>query len=164
MCASSLDGKIARDSKDPIDWTSKDDKNHFARETKKAGVILMGKNTFDAIGRPLPGRLNIVFTSKAKDLKSDVGKLEFADSSPESVLKDLEFRKFKNCFLIGGSKLNTYFLNQDLIDEIWLTIEGVILGNGIGLFGDTKFVDNLKLLSSSRLGEKSVLLKYRLKK
>jgi dihydrofolate reductase len=175
--AISIDGRTAKGTKDPIDWTSKEDKKFFAEETKKAGVVIMGSNTFKAIGKTLSGRLNIVFSSKAKSYKSTLGILEFTNQKPEVVLKDLKKRGFEKVMLIGGSTLNTSFfmliggstlntsfLKKDLIDEIWLTIEPVLLGEGLSLFKNTEYSGKIKLISVNRLGDKSVVLKYNLRK
>lgn len=163
MCAMSLDGKIARNKNDPVDWTSKEDKRFFMSQTKKAGVVLMGRNTFDSIGRVLPDRLNIVFTTHTKKFISQTGKIEFTKEKPEKIIKKLKKRGYKKIMLIGGSELNTYLLNNNLIDEIWLTVESVILGSGVSLFGDVNFTRKVKLATINKLGKRSVLLKYKLK-
>ncbi|OGM21680.1 hypothetical protein A2863_04800 [Candidatus Woesebacteria bacterium RIFCSPHIGHO2_01_FULL_38_9b] len=165
ITAMSMDGKIARGVDDPIDWTSKEDKKFFAKESKKAGVILMGRKTHAAIGRVLPDRLNIVFTKNPKKYNSYnyKGNLEFTNKSPEIVLKDLKKRGFKLVILIGGSTLNAEFLKRGLIDEIWITIEGIIFGEGIPLFAKGKFKVLTELISCDKLGTSGVLFKYKLK-
>jgi len=42
-------------------WHYSEDLKHFKRTTL-GGVMIMGRKTFDAIGRPLPGRRSIVVT------------------------------------------------------------------------------------------------------
>ena len=76
VMAMTLDGKIARDSLEPVDWTGKADKQYFVQVTRKAGVVIMGSRTFDTIGKPLPGRKNIVMT-RNKDRKSQAKNLVF---------------------------------------------------------------------------------------
>lgn len=63
IVAISVDGFIAQDA-DQIStaWTSPEDKQFFRERTKQAGVIVMGRKTFETIGRPLPGRINIVLS------------------------------------------------------------------------------------------------------
>lgn len=162
ICVSSLDGKIARGPKDSIDWTSKEDRKFFSEETKKAGVIVIGSNTFENIGRALPGRLNVVYTSDPKKKKSEPGVLEFTKENPKKLLKSLEKRKFRKVFIAGGATVNALFLKNKLVDEIWLTIEGIIFGKGISLFGDGDFNFEAKLVSSQKLGRNGILLKYKL--
>lgn len=162
ICVSSIDGKIAKSAKDDISWTSKEDRQFFAEETKKAKVIIMGSATHKNIGKALPGRLNIVYTRKPESKKSDPGVLEFTNKSPKLLLKNLEKRKFKKVFIIGGSTINSLFLKNKLVDEVWLTIEGVILGAGLTLFDNADYSFKAKLVSSQRLGKSGILLKYKL--
>ncbi|MEK7152944.1 MAG: dihydrofolate reductase, partial [Patescibacteria group bacterium] len=61
------DGFIGRDASHLSDWTSPEDKKLFIRLTKEAGVMVMGSRTFATIGRALPGRKTIVYTSKPED-------------------------------------------------------------------------------------------------
>lgn len=44
-----------------LPWDLPDDLQHFKRTTMGRPII-MGRKTFESIGRPLPGRLNIVLT------------------------------------------------------------------------------------------------------
>jgi len=45
-------------------WHFSEDLKHFKRTTI-GGVMIMGRKTFDSIGRPLPGRRSIVITRSA---------------------------------------------------------------------------------------------------
>ena len=53
------DGVIGRDGVMP--WNLPADLAHFKRSTMGCPII-MGRKTYEAIGRPLPGRLNVVLT------------------------------------------------------------------------------------------------------
>ena len=77
FCAITVDGKIARTDNEIVNWTSGEDKKLFATETKKAGVIIMGNNTFKTFGRPLKERLNIVLTKNVKKYKNEKGILAY---------------------------------------------------------------------------------------
>jgi len=68
ITAISADGFIARDSHHPAVWTSKEDKKRFVEITKRAGVVIMGLNTFRTLPKPLKDRLNIVYS-----LNKDIG-------------------------------------------------------------------------------------------
>lgn len=61
LMAITLDGKIAKHTNQLAAWTSRADKKIFVSETKKAGVIIMGRTTYDTIGRPLPGRFKYCY-------------------------------------------------------------------------------------------------------
>ena len=59
IVATDLDGVIGRDNQLP--WHLPADLRHFKRLTMGKPMI-MGRRTFESIGRPLPGRTNIVLT------------------------------------------------------------------------------------------------------
>mgnify|MGYP001619326673 CR=1 FL=1 len=161
-CAVTLNGKIAKGQSDSIDWTTKEDKKLFAVETKKAGVVVMGHNTFRSIGQPLKDRLNVVLTSKNKDSENLPGLLEYTSQKPEQILETLKGRGFKKVFVIGGSVINTLFLKENLVDEVWITLAPRIFGYGINLVSDEHLEKKLNLLSVEKLKEDLLLLKYKL--
>ena len=185
MMAMTADGKIAKTSDHFPDWTSKEDKKYFFETTKKHGVVLMGEKTFftlspkpknntsdmankngnnsgsfgegQAFPKPLPGRLNVVFTLEKNPRKQE--DVKWVSGEPEKVLEDLEKMGYQSAILGGGAYLNTQFLKKKLIDEIWLTIEPKIFGDGLGIFsGD--FDQDLKLISFEKINENSVVVKY----
>jgi dihydrofolate reductase len=88
MMAMTLDGKIARDEKQLANWTSSADKKLFVEVSKECGVIMMGENTFRTFPKPLPGRLNVVFSyNPGEDIE---GSLLWVQGDPKQILKDLE--------------------------------------------------------------------------
>lgn len=160
ICAVTLDGKIARGLNDPIDWTPKADKEMFARETKKAGVVIMGHNTFNSIGRPLKERLNVVLSRELKNKVNQIGVLEYTDRPAKKLLENLRRRGFRKVFVIGGSRVNSLFLRAGLVDEIWLTLAPKIFGKGVGLFGSDLPEINLRLLSTRKTADGFIFLRY----
>jgi len=158
MMAVTADGKIAKSSDHFPDWTSKEDKKLFAEISKKYGVVIMGDKTFFTFPKPLPGRLNVVFTLLKKPPK--MKNVMWVGGNPKTVLKKLEKMGYKSAILGGGAYLNTQFLKKKLIDEIWLTIEPKIFGEGLGVFGGDFEVD-LKLTGVKKLNNNSILIKYK---
>lgn len=159
VMALTADGKIAKDSDHFPDWTGKADKKLFVSITKRAGVLIMGSKTFDTIGKPLPGRLNIVMT-RNKDRQSDWDNLIYTDAPPQALLSDLEKRGYSEVILAGGRTINDIFGRENLIDEIDLTIAPKIFGSGMSLFSRKLELD-LELLHFSELEPNVVYLKYR---
>jgi len=157
MMAMTADGKIAKTSDHFPDWTSKEDKKYFFETTKKHGVVLMGEKTFYTFPKPLPGRLNVVFTLEKNP--PEIENVKWVSGEPEKVLEELENMGYKSAVLGGGAFLNSQFLKKGLIDEIWLTIEPKIFGDGLGVFGGD-FDQNLKLISVEKINENSVVVKY----
>ncbi|MCX6807999.1 MAG: dihydrofolate reductase family protein [Patescibacteria group bacterium] len=161
ISAITIDGKIAKKHIEKVNWTGKADKTLFNTITKKAGVVIMGNNTFKSLGsKPLSNRLNIVLTRKPH--KSLLPNLKFTDSNPQKILQNLQDQGFKTVFIIGGAQINTLFARANLIDEIWLTTVPIIFGNGLSLFcQDLKF---LAVLHSKKTLGKNTLTHYLLKK
>jgi dihydrofolate reductase len=92
-----------------LPWDIPEDLARFKRLTMGHAVV-MGRRTYEAIGRPLPGRRNAVVTSHP------LPGIEMYDSV-EGVLSALAGESL--VFVIGGSSLFTIFLPR--ADLLYLT-------------------------------------------
>lgn len=158
LAAMTIDGKIARDHHELTSWTSREDKRLFVQVTREAGVVIMGRATFETLPAPLPGRLNVVLTSRT-DLPAREG-LEFTAEPPERVLARLAERGYQLAVVAGGARVYRAFLAAGLVDELWLTVEPLAFGHGVSLLGDDPLPLRLALLECRRLGDHAVLLRY----
>ena len=101
IAAFAEEGVIGKDGKIP--WTLKEDLKHFRNKTEGCSVV-MGRKTYESIGRPLPNRLNIVMTKNpkmlegVKEVSSRKEALEIASSYSNEV------------FIIGGEIIYEEFL------------------------------------------------------
>ncbi len=153
------DGKIGKNSHHFPDWTSLEDKKFFAQISQKHQVVIMGDKTFFTLPAPLPGRLNVVFTlEKNPKAKENV---KWVTGEPKNVLAELEKMGYKSAILGGGAYLNSLFLKQQLIDEMIITIEPKIFGQGLSLFAQA-FDINLKLKEIQKLNSNSFFVHYQL--
>jgi len=161
--AVTTDGIIAKTSSDnPVKWTSKEDTKLFVKTSKEAGVIIMGQNTFDTFGSPLPNRLNIVLT---KETRNDIpDSLEHKEGDPKKILDDLADRGFEMVLICGGTFVNSLFLKYNLIDEIQITIEPKLFGSGLRLFDGIDVDLDLDLVEINKINENSINLLYKVKK
>jgi dihydrofolate reductase len=158
LMAMTLDGKIAKTDSHFPDWTSKEDKKIFQKTSKEAGVVIMGDKTFFTFPAPLKERLNVVFT--LEENPKPIEGVKWVKGEPEAVLKELESMGHESAILGGGALINGLFLERKLINEIWITIEPKIFGDGISLFkGD--FDMDLELLDVEKINASSVVLKYK---
>ena len=107
------DGEIGLNGGLP--WQSKGDMQHFKNLTS-GHCILMGMNTYNSIGRPLPKRTNIVITSKNIQLE---GCEVF--HSVEDGIKFAAAHGDNELFIIGGLSIYKYCQEKGLIDRIYLT-------------------------------------------
>ena len=159
LMAQTLDGKIAKFADHFPDWTGKADKQLFVRETRRAGAIIMGSKTYDTIGKPLPGRTNIVMTRNLNRV-SQYDNLVFSQLSPQAILNQLEEDGFKQAILAGGALINTLFAKAGLIDEILVTITPMIFGTGIPMF-EEGVGGELSLLRVTQIDAERVCLHYK---
>lgn len=167
IAAITLDGKIAKHPGHDVDWTSKQDKQFFRAETKKAGAVIFGSSTYDTIGRPMPDRLNIVMTRTPEKYAAveKPGLLEFSADLPRAILGRLEERGFKSVVIGGGSVIYSFFLKDKLVDEIYLTIAPKIFGAGIALFQQMDIPEvDCELMSCTKLTKNEVLVRYKIMK
>lgn len=115
--------------KGDLPWHIPVDLKRFKQYTLGYPVI-MGRNTFESIvkriAKPLPGRKNIVLSSR-KDLGfSDVHVFDSFDSAMKEAQKEGK----EKVFIIGGGKVYSEAFNRDLIDTIYLTrIHGTFEGD-----------------------------------
>lgn len=164
LAALTLDGKLARSPSHFVDWTSKEDKKLFYATTKRAGVLVIGDNTYKTFPTPLPGRLHVVLTYNLAGKENIPGVVEFTSDPPAKILADLEARGYEEVVIGGGAQTNALFLQNDLVDEIWLTIEPVIFGIGLELFHGATTGRRATLTHVERLNEEgSVHLRYSLR-
>lgn len=159
IAAISADGYIGTSSDHFADWTSKEDKKLFVELTKQAGVIVVGRNTYETIGKALPGRLNIVYTSKPLD-NSDI---QTTQEPPKELVNRLEKEGYDQLALCGGRSIYDLFLKEGLVDEIYLTIEPKLFGSGITLSKLPLELD-LELIESKKLNNDTLNLHYKVLK
>ncbi|MES2059949.1 MAG: dihydrofolate reductase family protein [Patescibacteria group bacterium] len=156
IAAETLDGFIAKDSgHSPFLWTSKEDKQHFVEQTRRAGVVVMGSTTFKTLPRPMKERVNIVY-SKSQNFEG----AETTQDDPITLIKKLEERGFKEVAICGGSSIYTMFLKAGIVDEIYMTIEPVIFGSGMSLLTEDINVQ-LKLEESHTTEHGTIFTKYK---
>lgn len=133
-------------------WNIPEDLAHFKKITMGKAIV-MGSNTYESIGRPLPGRQNVVLTRNPSKYKNQDVK------TVSSVQDVLDLSKETQVVIIGGDSVYKTFL--EYTDILYVTeIEKEF-------DGDTYFptISSEWELTSSNEGEKSSEnLKYFFKK
>jgi dihydrofolate reductase len=158
MMAITADGMIARNDAHFPDWTCSADKKLFKRLTQQAGVVIFGSRTYDTIGRPLPGRLNVIMTRHPERYEPSEGLL-FHSDTPERLLEQLSRMGHEQVILAGGGVINTLFVKARLVDELLLTISPKLFGQGLPLFTEKLDLD-LKLIHLEQLETDTLLIRY----
>jgi dihydrofolate reductase len=93
-------------------WYLPEDLRRF-RQLTLGHVVIMGRKTFESIGKPLPGRHNIVITRSREWVRSGCK----AVRSMEAAIAALE--PGQDAFVIGGAEI--YALALSLAGRIYLT-------------------------------------------
>ena len=86
----------------------------FFKRTTMGKPMIMGRKTFDSIGRPLPGRQNIVIT---RDSTFSAQGCDIANSIEEAM--SLVSEEKQEAMLIGGASLYLQMLEQ--ADTLYIT-------------------------------------------
>lgn len=118
IVARARNGVIGRDNTLP--WRLPEDLAHFKRTTMGAPIV-MGRKTYESIGRPLPGRRNIVVTRSAK---LALPGCEIAHSLEDAQRLCIGVEQI---FLIGGAQLYADALpsaDRLIVTEIDADFEG----------------------------------------
>ena len=97
--------------KNSLLWHISEDLRNFKRITSGHPVI-MGRNTFESLGRPLPNRQNVVISRTIQNIEGCmvVGSLEKAIAL---------FPADEEVFIIGGAQI--YALALEAADRLYLT-------------------------------------------
>ncbi len=98
IAAVAQNGVIGRDNDLP--WKIRDDMRFFVKTTK-GHVVIMGRLNFDAMGRPLPHRRNIVVSRNA-DYRAEGAEVM---TSIEAALRAAEASGEEEAFVIGGAQI-----------------------------------------------------------
>lgn len=99
--------------KNKMPWHLPADLAWFKKNTLNKPIV-MGRNTYNSIGRPLPNRRNLVLTRK---IAHSIEGCELFDS-PEAVLADVSDEA--ESMIIGGAQLYRAFL--PMANRLYLTL------------------------------------------
>ncbi|WP_445400711.1 type 3 dihydrofolate reductase [Zobellella sp. An-6] len=122
IVAMTREGVIGKDNGMP--WHLPADLAYFKRTTLGKPVV-MGRNTFESIGRPLPGRRNLILSRSLSEAPAGTELV----GSPAAVLELLA--ETEEVMIIGGGQLYAAFL--PLASRLYLTRIDA------SLEGDTRF-------------------------
>src|ERR1700746_516645 len=134
----SLDGDIAR-LDGSLDFLHLRPSNYsMASFFKTIDVGLMGRKTYQTGVRMAGGRFEshglrcYIFSRSLPEGERD-GAI-FVREELKTFVEELRQKKGKDIWLIGGGELTREFLKDDLLDELYLGIRPVLIGDGIPLF------------------------------
>ncbi len=140
---------IGKDGKLP--WHYSTDLKFF-KETTTGNAVVMGLNTWNSIGRPLPNRLNLVLSTTGNiEPQPNVLLLR----SKQNVLALADYLKC-DIYIMGGAK--TYDTFADEIEKWIVTHVPVAVGDA-DVFMPSEFLYEFEATNQKELGE-GLVVKY----
>ena len=175
-----LDGFVAGPNGE-MDWINIGDEifDYAGRQTDSADTAMYGKNTFlmmngywpTAANQPNASKHDIqhsnwynqvekVVLSKTLNEK-DYPEIKVIRNNPETEINKLKQKPGKNILIFGSADAVHSLMSLNLIDDYWLMINPVIIGQGIPLFKGIKKKTNVKLNEGKVLTSGVVCLHYK---
>lgn len=163
--AMSLDGFIAKRD-DDISFLSQVEKEGedygFAKFLETVDTIIVGRKTYDkilsmGIEWPYGSREVYILTRSAKP---DSGTLHFYNGNLTDLISGIQSQEGKHIYCDGGAETIHHLLQEDLIDEMIISIIPHLLGDGISLFKSGLQEKNLRLARADSFEKGLVQLHY----
>ena len=110
-----------------LPWHMPADLKYFKEKTL-GHYVLMGRKSFDSVGRPLPGRTNIVVTRNKYFHHSGI---HIVHSLSDGLLMAQE-AGIEELFILGGS--NIYFQTESLWHKLYITKIDTVIENATAFF------------------------------
>ena len=101
--------------KNSLPWKLANDFKYFKNKTWGMPVI-MGRNTYESLQKDLPGRINIVVTTKDDWHPDNI----FITHTIDEAIEKAKESDAKEIFIIGGGKIFKETIN--IVDRIYLTL------------------------------------------
>lgn len=129
--AVSLDGYIEGPNKE-YDWCPPPTEEGMKKFLDGIDAIFMGRKSYEMAGNSMfPDKKCYVFSNTMEKVEGDA---RIIGGKIDNEVKKIREQPGKNIWLFGGANLTTYFINNNLVDEMWLGLIPVVLGAGTPLF------------------------------
>jgi dihydrofolate reductase len=163
-----LDGYLARpdDSIDYLEMTKEGGRDLTALFAS-ADTVVMGRKTYQVSLKlsggsyQAPGPKTETFVFSRTQPPGERSGVIFTRQSPTGWLKRLRARRGKHILHMGGGELARSFLQADLIDELFLGIVPILLGNGIPFFPASFPQRDFNLIENKTYSKSQICLTYR---
>ncbi|HEY0780809.1 MAG TPA: dihydrofolate reductase family protein, partial [Thermoanaerobaculia bacterium] len=132
----SLDGYIAR-LDGSVDFLFMPKDYSMAPFFATVDTLIMGRKTYDdalRMGGSFDGSMSAYVLSRSLPSGDRPGGVVITGEAPADLVRRLRRRRGKDLWMMGGGVLARDFLAADLVDELYLGIVPVLLGEGLPLF------------------------------
>jgi dihydrofolate reductase len=175
----SLDG-FTTNSKGKIDWIKIDEEmfDYAGKRANEADTALYGRGTFEIMESYWPTAAEQPDATKhdiehsawynsvhkviaSKLLKgADFNNVTIISKNLPAEIRKLKNEKGKEIIMFGSPTLARTLMEENLIDDYWIFVNPILLGQGIPLFKDLSHEIKLKLLLSETFASGVVCLHY----
>lgn len=135
---------------------------------KKTGNVIVGRKAYDILSKKTDlfkkEDPRIFVISKNTSLISDNIRLHYVNFSPKRIIEFIEEDDYDKTLILGGSKTASLFLKENLVDEIYVNIEPLLLGNGVKFFCEYPLEKRLELISTNKISNNVIQLHYKVLK
>lgn len=169
--AISMDGYIAQDN-DDLSFLSLVDKEGedygYADFTADVDTIILGRKTYDYVLKAIGptfydnGKRDIYVITRSE--RASEGRVRFFNGAPKDLILQLRSTTGKKIFCDGGAEVIDNLLQNDLIDEMTISIIPILLGGGVRLFKDNRPEQLYEFINSHSYDTGLVKLFYRRKR
>ena len=164
--AASLNGKITKGlDKDVEKWTSSEDQEHLENIRRDVDVLIRSGVTYEIAKDKIEqakDRLHIIITRDSEKFENEQkdGFLEFVTGDLKEIKENLANRGYKNALLSAGSGLAAAFMKERLIDELIITYEPKVFGQGKPMFNDFEGNLDLKLAKLKQANDRGTIIAF----
>lgn len=163
--AMSLDGYIAKQDDDISFLTAVEQEGEdygYSKFIETIDAVILGRKTYDkilAMGSDWPyGDRKVYVLTRTP--KPDSGNIQFYSGSLTELISTLKSEEGKHIYCDGGAETVHQLLQEDLIDELTISIIPVFLGDGIRLFKGGLQELKLQLISVKSFEKGLVQMRY----
>lgn len=141
--ATSLDGFIAKPNDDLsfLKLVEKENEDYgYSKFTSTIDTIIIGRKTYDWVHREIGtshydnGERDVYVITRTE--RPSVGKIKFYTGSLTELVHKLKSENGKNIYCDGGAEIINELLKNDLIDDFFISLIPILVGNGTRLFKD----------------------------
>jgi dihydrofolate reductase len=158
----SLDGYIARRD-GSVDFLFMPKDYSMAPFFKTIDTAIMGRKTWEValkMGGSFSGSSMTSYVMSGSQPPGERGGVIFTNQTPAALITGIRKRRGKNIWLMGGGELARDFLKADLVDELYLGIVPVLLGEGLPLFPSGFPQRDFALVENKTFSKGLISLKY----
>ncbi|MBC7922423.1 MAG: dihydrofolate reductase, partial [Ferruginibacter sp.] len=134
----------------------------YADFIKTVDAVIVGRKTYDKVismGHDFPHTDKDAYVI-TRTSKPSIGSVKFYTKSLKDLVAKLKSEPGKNVFVDGGAEIVNALLKDNLIDEFYISVIPIILGDGISLFRSGTSETKLKLVNSTYFDKGLVQLHY----